>query len=123
MCGKVEKKSRKISPGSSIFFTTEEHTIMGTWGVNNGSLYNARSEKRETTWKKFNKCIVEVDAFYEGGKKFTSSSGKFYLAGLYNAKEEVVLLTQPANDAVKPYHHRMPVIITNIKEYFNETVY
>lgn len=96
-----------------------------TWGYpkfdGDGLIYNARSEtaaekKLFAQSMQQHRCIVPASGFYEGRKKegfFTlESNAVMYLAGLYQpGKERLVILTTAANTDVKPFHHRMPVIL------------
>jgi putative SOS response-associated peptidase YedK len=65
-----------------------------------------------------------VDRFYEKNHLITWDES-FYLAGLYNSKENFFLiLTCPASRAISPVHHRMPVIIAVGEEnlYFKDEI-
>ncbi|WP_226584918.1 SOS response-associated peptidase [Halobacillus litoralis] len=95
-------------------------------------MINARSETADEkpSYKRLmsqKRCLIAADSFYEWKK---STSGKravriqaegrslFAFAGLWdqwNGEEgslyTCTILTQPANDFMKPIHHRMPVIL------------
>jgi putative SOS response-associated peptidase YedK len=102
------------------------------------SMINARSETvaRKPAFRaafKKKRCLVIADGFYEwraeGKKKFPMyirlKSGEcFGFAGLYNVwkppnGEQIctcTIITAEANEAVKPFHDRMPVILPRDKE-------
>jgi putative SOS response-associated peptidase YedK len=101
-------------------------------------MINARSEtvsEKPAFRSAFNKkrCLVIADGFYEwraeGKKKFPmyirlKSREPFGFAGLYNVWTSpdgeksctCTIITTEANDAVKPIHDRMPVILPREKE-------
>lgn len=110
MCGRIRRMNKTISPGKKIHVMVGNEIHSMIWGFNKGGIYNARSENIDTTWAKYkeNRCTVEVNSFTEKGAEFV---GKVRLAGIYNEKHEFALLTMPANEIVKKYHHRMPVIV------------
>ena len=95
-------------------------------------IINARSESifdkpmfRKSIANK--KCLIPCTGFFEwqkqeGGKqkyKISLPGEKFFfLAGLFNtfgygeeAQDRFVIITAPANDAMKDIHHRMPLIV------------
>lgn len=107
-----------------------------------GLVINSRSEKADVTpmfsrAARERRCLVPMTAFYEwrrtesGAKtkeKFIfrsepAGSGRLmYLAGFWGAFlggsaeggfEGFAILTQEADDQMRPYHHRMPVILTS----------
>lgn len=113
------------------------------WGFPFGSgsrvVINSRSEKSDTT-PMFQKavrerrCLIPVTGFYEwrrtpsGAKTkdkfaFVSEAGRekgmMYLAGVWgefggeNGFEAFAVLTQDADEQMKPYHTRMPVVMDN----------
>lgn len=97
------------------------------------SIINARSET--LTQKPFfakslagKKCLIPCTGFFEwkslekGKQKYLirpKSQRFFYLAGLYNtflnpeenAQNRFVIITAPANDAMRDIHSRMPLIV------------
>jgi putative SOS response-associated peptidase YedK len=101
-------------------------------------MINARSEtvsEKPAFRSAFNKkrCLVIADGFYEwrteGKKKFPmyirlKSGEPFGFAGLYNVwtspngkqTSTCTIITTEANEAVKPIHDRMPVILPKDKE-------
>jgi putative SOS response-associated peptidase YedK len=102
------------------------------------TMINASSETiaRKTVFKssfKKKRCLVMADGFYEwrteGKKKFPMyirlKTGEcFGFAGLYNVWKSpdgieictCTIITTEANEAVKPIHDRMPVILPREKE-------
>ena len=63
------------------------------------------------------RCLIFAKGFYEwdGHKHQVSFESRhdpiLLMAGIYNDKEEVVIITKNANDVMKPVHSRMPLII------------
>lgn len=99
-------------------------------------IVNARGEtvhQKKSFARPFRKrrCLIVADGFYEwyevGDKKipryfFLDSKKIFGFAGIYELwKKEgktmatCTIITTDANEEVKPYHHRMPVIIEDSK--------
>lgn len=95
-------------------------------------LINARSETiyEKPMFKKSvltKRCLVPCTGFYEwqtqgtGKQKYKidiKDESFFYLAGLFNTfkttdqvQTSFVIITAPANDFMKPIHHRMPLIV------------
>ena len=114
MC--VKLSSSGIRPGEQLLIAMRGgDTTFMTWGFNNGHTYNARFEGLATTWKKYNmnRGIIKMKSFWEGKKEFFHKDGKFFLMGaLHSAnKEECAIITVNANIVIKPYHHRMPLIL------------
>ena len=95
-------------------------------------MINARSETvavkpffRDAFKKR--RCLVPATGFYEwakdGGEKrpiyfFRKDRAPFAIAGLWESRpsaetgvESFCLLTSAANSFMKPYHHRMPVVL------------
>jgi putative SOS response-associated peptidase YedK len=71
------------------------------------------------------RCVVPIDGFYEWETVGTAKQPHYFrragggvlaVAGVWDAwagreMETVAILTVPANDAVRPYHPRMPAIL------------
>ena len=111
------------------------------WGLpmpnKKGLVINAKSEtvfdrplfKNNILW---HKCLIPASAFYEWEKREGKNvkrtvrvRGKrlFYLCGLYARvsaegapENRFVILTQPANEAMRALHGRMPVIAPEARE-------
>lgn len=111
------------------------------WGfprVGGGDLViNSRSEKADITPMfsravRERRCLVPMSGFYEwrrtaGGNKTKekyafsqADTGAMFLAGVYGSfgggaesggYDGFAILTQPADEQMQPYHHRMPVIL------------
>lgn len=115
MCGRIILNKRIITPGQTIPVFVDKVKMFKTFGIWNGSSYsyNARSETWHQKWGScdWNLCKVPVEGFVEGSKTFY---GDFLLSGLYKG-ENVILLTQEANEIIKPWHHRMPIILNETK--------
>ena len=112
MC--VKLKGSKMTPGQVHAFLTRLGKASGTWGFQNGSRYNVRSESIPTIWRKIstNRGILSVDSFWEKDKQFVREDGKpFNIGILHNDNCEFAVITVPAEGIVKPYHHRMPLLI------------
>lgn len=66
-----------------------------------------------------NRCVIIVEGIFEWNKekqpfKYVSKKKNHMLiAGLYNNKAEVILLTVKANSHLGEVHHRMPVVMTD----------
>lgn len=100
---------------------------------NQSELFNARSETLEekpsfATPLKTQRCLIPTDGFYEwqkiGGKStpyffYLKELSPFAIAGLWDENIDgegnhiisCTIITTAANDLIKPFHHRMPVII------------
>lgn len=112
MCTKL--RGMRVTPGDIIAFFIKSGKASGTWGFNNGSQYNVRLDSVPTIWKKiqYNRGILKADSFWEKDKQFVSTTGQLLnIAVLYNGTEFAVVTTE-ANPIVKPFHHRMPLILT-----------
>jgi putative SOS response-associated peptidase YedK len=116
MCGTLKRFGIKIIPGYQVPVRTKEGTINMVWGFNNGKIYNARTDKLDTTWRNLanNRCVLEVDSFDEKNAEFNSNI-QLYLGGIYNFRvNEFALLTTDADSLIAQYHHRMPLIVDDI---------
>jgi len=102
------------------------------------AMFNSRSDSFEKTGFKQNllrrqRCVVLMNHFFEwrkeGGQKvpyrFTPvDRNDFSLGGIYSVwkspkgeeRYSCSLITVPANSEVEPYHHRMPVILSEQNE-------
>jgi putative SOS response-associated peptidase YedK len=115
---------------------------LATWGfvpehwhkedpIINGRLETADEKRMFHDSFRGRHCLVLADRFYEwktiGGRKqpyrFMLRSGEpFAMAGIYAREDRedgpvnFAILTMEANDAVRPFHHRMPVILPLGKE-------
>lgn len=121
MCGTLKRFGARIIPSYQVPVRTREGTINMVWGFNNGKIYNARTDKLDTTWRNIatNRCVLEVDSFNEKNAEF-NSGGTLYLGGIYNFKvNEFALLTINADSIVSAYHHRMPLIVDDIYHFLH----
>lgn len=96
------------------------------WGVKSKSLIiNARCETitERFTFKPMlqNRCIVIAKGFYEWKDMKTrqqkvliqkKDSSLMFFAGIYNEKDEMVIITQKSEHEMKKVHHRVPVIFS-----------
>lgn len=89
-------------------------------------IVNARSEtvlERKMFQNDFQnrRCLIIAKGFYEWDHQkhqiaFEKDDDSMILmAGIYNKKQEVVILTRQANEVIKPIHSRMPVMIEKDK--------
>lgn len=54
-----------------------------------------------------------MDSFWEGKGEFIPVNLKEFKIGvILNKNNEFAILTENANDIVKPFHHRMPVLLS-----------
>lgn len=99
-----------------------------TWGFpgfdKNKLIINARAESAadKQTFKEsilHRRCIIPAKGFYEWNSRqekstFLRSDGRILLMGgcfkLFGSEPRFVILTAPADMAVSPVHHRMPLI-------------
>lgn len=103
-----------MGPGSTFGFRALGGVSAAKWGLFNGQQYNARSERLDTLYKDYKKGIIYVDSFWEGGKEFTRTNGQDFRIGIvFTLDLEFAVLTCPANEIVKPFHHRMPLILAD----------
>ena len=113
MCAKIKRS--KNAPGTIHSLITRHGKTAGLWGFENGSRYNARIESIPLYWKDIssNRGILQVDSFWEQDKEFISkNSNPLNIGVLYNDIGEFAIITTPADDLVKLYHHRMPLILS-----------
>jgi putative SOS response-associated peptidase YedK len=114
MC--VKLKGSELTPGQVFAFLTMLGKASASWGFRNGKQYNVRMDSIPTVWKKYqyNRGVLSVDSFWEKEKQFVSQSGNLLkLAVLYNEDNEFAVITTDATPIVKPYHHRMPFLLTD----------
>lgn len=137
---KVEYNTGEIFPTNTApVFVGSQGDLSPTlmqWGFpgfqNKGVVINARSEtaNEKRMFKgalQTRRCIIPTTGFYEwrqeegASKKVkylfnVAGSDMLYLAGLYQqgqtpAESKYVILTTAANESMRLYHHRMPVIV------------
>lgn len=112
MCGKL--KSSKTKPGFTFSYHTSKGMKNGVWGFNKGEQYNARYERLNGIWREYEKGILNVTSFWEGDMEFKRLKNQVFSLGIiYNNHDEFAVLTCPANEIVKPHHHRMPLVIAD----------
>ena len=88
-------------------------------------MINARSETAEERISfrlalQQGRCVLPASSFYEkdsyGQKhRFYLPQHSFFLAGIHReleGKDRFVILTREANDSIRPFHQRMPLIIS-----------
>lgn len=123
MCGHL--RTSKMKPGAEFSFITPSGVTKGIWGFNKGEQYNARSERLDSIWKKYNKGILNISSYWEGGMEFKRSKDHVFSLGIiYNPKNEFAIVTCPANILVEPYHHRMPVMLAyeSLDQWFEQGI-
>ena len=87
--------------------------------------FNARSESIEEkklfsgSWK-YKRCLIPASGFFEKKLRFRKKNYEtFWLGGIWSKWtspdgaeiESCCILTTAPNDLIKPFHHRMPVVI------------
>ena len=123
----------EIFPSQSAMVVVQaEHAPLVTvmkWGYTGSSrlLINARAETaaQKPTFSQdlaLRRCVIPTTGFYEwshdGDKHkylFTlDTSPLLYLGGIWRPSPEggqFAILTTQANDSMRPYHHRMPILL------------
>lgn len=110
MCSNAKIGKNTVTPGASILIYGRHFLEFKTW---NPSLWNARVEKIDTSWRKLERVYLHLDAFYEGRGLFKGEYVLF-VAGLYDKPtDSFMIVTRPAIELIRPYHHRMPVCLGN----------
>ena len=109
MCGGIElsaihKAAQKLSVGYKYPFSTDIGIITAIYG---GSV---RSKTLHEKWSKFiiRKIKILTDTYLEKNTTFNVPNG-MAIKGVITTGNIIRIVTQPANDEVKPVHHRMPV--------------
>lgn len=122
MCTSIRKQDIIYHPRMVIPVVTRLGPDNMMWsmmyGMNN--MVNLRSEKLYTYWKDYvaNRCIIEMDTFYEKGIEFKLPY-PLLLGGLYSkAQRAFAILTKDATPEVAQVHHRMPLIVNADSYYF-----
>lgn len=105
-----------FTPGKGMLFLTRKGVGSGSWGFRNGIQYNARFEGLATTWRSLNqnRGIIEMPSFWERSTQFARNDNSIMKLGIiYNKDAEFAVITVPANEVVKPFHHRMPLVLAD----------
>ena len=126
--------SKEYYPSEKLYVLCNQNKItlkQMKWGIrlNKQLLINARSEN--LSLKPFFKlfmdqaCLIPCSGFYEWKDKtkyYFRKDQLFYLIGIYNQNEEVVILTAQAKTKVKQIHHRQPLTLTKdqVEAFFNK---
>ncbi|QOR33905.1 SOS response-associated peptidase [Clostridium sp. 'deep sea'] len=99
------------------------------WGCEYKKHYviNVRNEGGFRKLKTWQRCLIPADGYYEWRKEkgikqpyyFKTNTAWFMFAGLYQLGENAgfTILTSKANEQVKPYHSRMPIILTSDNQF------
>lgn len=110
MC--VKLRSNKMKPGDFFGFYTPGGRGGARWGMLDGTLYNARSEKLETLWSEYKRGVIFAESFWEADQEFHRVGDKDFTIGIIISPDmKFAVVTAPANHIVSPYHHRMPLIL------------
>lgn len=112
MC--VKLKSSGLKPGEIHMFLTSLGKGFGTWGFKGGQQYNVRLESIPNIWNdpKYKRGIITVDSFWESNKQFVHRDKKdIHIGILYNPEAEFSIITTEANELVRSYHGRMPLVL------------
>ena len=99
--------------------------------------FNARSETVEEkklfreSWK-YKRCLIPTSGFFEKKYRIRKKNYEtFWLGGIWSKwtspdgaeLESCCVLTTVPNELIKPYHHRMPVVVPNgLEEQWTEQV-
>lgn len=120
MCGRfITQEGSFAFPGSILSVVTSTGSTKMRWGwdlpwSSKKLLFNIR---QETIIEKFNhffqnnRCLVPFISFWEGKREFVSSGPSLYFTAIYDQDSFSIITTSP-NTLIKPFHHRMPSIIT-----------
>lgn len=116
---------------SSLLLLPEKNTdyrpAIKTWGIHGykgNVLINARMEgiQDKYTFRPIldNRCVIVANGFYEWVKSGSSKNKVyihkkdtplFYMAGIYNAKDEFVIVTGASTKQMEKIHHRTPILM------------
>lgn len=118
MCANAKIGQYTVSPGASMLVYGRSVNDYKKWGI--GDIYNARVENLDSYWKGLERVITEISGFYEGGKLFT---GPFKIGCIYNPRYNgFAIITRPALEPVKFYHHRSPLCLEDPDSFLNGTI-
>lgn len=96
-----------MTPGHSYAYLTDKGLGFGTWGLDNGRVYNLRTEG---VYSQYERGAINVDSFEDGRGEF-GLEGITTLPVVFNKKGEFALLTRDSDGPIKEVHSRMPVIV------------
>ena len=125
MCSNLRlSKSKSVVKGHKVPFITnlDLSPREGLFGLNNGLIYNARSEglrSNNSKWygESFKRGIVQIEGFHEGSADFVHKDNKpLYAAILYNNNDEFLLMTENSAGIVATIHLRMPVLLDDDRQ-------
>ena len=119
MCGQIKLFNRSIRPGDIVRFSIKNKELNGKWGLSDGKIYNARSEKLNGLWSPMNRGYLPISSFYENNREFKLNDNGMIIPILINPLGEFAIITRESEGIVKEYHHRMPVIIENTHEWLD----
>jgi putative SOS response-associated peptidase YedK len=116
-----------IAPTETVLMVREDGAALARWGFA-GKLFNARAETLATraafrdAYRK-RRCLVPASGFYEW-RQLTRRKQPYYIrpaqsalfafAGLWERQgghDACTIVTTDANEALRPIHERMPVIV------------
>lgn len=126
----LHTKTGDIFPGQQALIIKPQgnELVCMPWHWGKDSIINAR---KETIFTKpmfkeailHHRCVIPADAFYEWDalkqKVKFDSDHMLYLAGIC-IQDEFVIITQDANEVVKPIHDRMPVLVNDLSIWFSD---
>ena len=91
---------------SKVFYNTRLDTALKSLRLGGGYWTDPMKEGR---------CLLPVQAFYEGKRgaetRFSSPRHSSFLLAAVKQKDHFSIVTVDANDSVRPYHHRMPLVL------------
>lgn len=128
MCGRLGVSGRIATPGTIMHFSIGKAKRMGIWGIkgHQGFVHNARIESLEGYWRhiKDNRGILPVNSFIEPeGPVFSlKAHGVIGIAVIYDEHNNFAVVTQNSVGIVKSIHPRMPIVITNPKDWIEQGI-
>jgi putative SOS response-associated peptidase YedK len=116
--------SNNIAPGTHAPVVRRNVIELMHWGASRGSinLINARSETVESKFagdmNANRRCVVPADGYFEWNSQKQpfffkhTSSDLVFLAAVFDASQNFVILTMAASEQISSVHERMPIILT-----------
>lgn len=129
-----------IAPGHKHWMLYKDHAALiatkAVWGISPSwmkpgqLLFNAKIETalEKPTFKRaytLHRCVIPINGFFEWVKEgeikqpyffHRMNEEVFFLAGIYYVEDQIqkfVVMTTDANEWMRPYHSRMPIVLTS----------
>lgn len=118
MCTRLKVATMYVTPGMVLQYKTLSAIKSGMFGINQGSIPNARQDKLPTTWARFfanNRAVVEVEGFKEHGIGFGKPDKMGKIAAIYDDEGSIAIITTDSMPEVAKVHGRMPAFIEDEK--------